>query len=313
MKTNKLLKLVSIISIFTVFLSILIYPSFSNAQSNTKEIKELENIEKNLKEENSFVVIDAKTQEVVDEITTEELSMKSRSITTNHTDPYKVPLRKSNNISSRVIIGGDERTEVSHPYNEIAYLEINMSEKVLCGTAVMVYKNLAVTAAHNIFNGTLATGTEVFPERVEGNAPYGSALVYQYVLSKSYYENLDDNEDWCLLILDRNIGEQSGWQGIAYSDDYSYYANGENVNVTGYPEEKGVRQYTATGPVKIANNNFLYYDIDSTGGQSGGAVYDKNGYVIGVHKGGSNNPFIPWNRGSNINKERFEIIVSYMN
>lgn len=76
MKTNKLLKLVSIISIFTVFLSILIYPSFSNAQSNTKEIKELENIEKNLKEENSFVVIDAKTQEVVDEITTEELSMK---------------------------------------------------------------------------------------------------------------------------------------------------------------------------------------------------------------------------------------------
>ena len=36
MKTNKLLKLVSIISIFTVFLSILIYPSFSNAQSNTK-------------------------------------------------------------------------------------------------------------------------------------------------------------------------------------------------------------------------------------------------------------------------------------
>lgn len=42
-------------------------------------------------------------------------------------------------------------------------------------------------------------------------------------------------------------------------------------------------------------------------------MYDKNGYVIGVHKGGSNNPFIPWNRGSNINKERFEIIVSYMN
>ena len=123
MKTNKLLRLVSIISIFTVLLSILIYPSCSNAQSNTKEIKELESTEKNLKEENSFVVIDAKTQEVVDEITTEELSMKSRSIATNHTEPYKVPLRKSNNISSRVIIGGDERTEVSHPYNEIAYLE----------------------------------------------------------------------------------------------------------------------------------------------------------------------------------------------
>ena len=308
---NIFIKFIMMIFIF----SIILFPSFSYAESKNNKLNTLESANTSLPDE-EFVVLDVKTGKVVDEITSDELEVKTRSVTTNHTEPYKVPLRAQNEISTRAIIGGDERTVVSHPYNEVAYLSAVIGGVPYASTAVMIYKNLALTAAHCIYyNNQLFSGAEVFPERMRGNSPYGSALVTQCVMSKSYYENQNPEADWAMLILDRNIGEQSGWQAIAYSEDYSYYANGENVNVTGYPSEKenGDTQYTATGPVKKATQNYLLYDVDATSGQSGGPVYDKNGYVIGVHKGALTEWGVTWNRGININKERFDVIVSYMN
>ena len=179
----------------------------------------------------------------------------------------------------------------------------------------MVYKNLALTSAHGIYkDGNLCTYAELWPERIgDDHVPYGSANVYQFVLQKSYYENYNPEADWCLLILDRNIGEESSWQAIAYSEDYSYFAKGEYVNVTGYPGEYYIRQYTETGPVKYATQNYLAYDIDATDGQSGSPVYDKKGYVIGVHRGDIKVNGQLLTVGINLNKERFDIIVSYMN
>lgn len=308
MKQKKLINLFSMVFILTFIFSILLYPTFSYAQSEITELNTLNEAKENTTD-NAYVVIDAKTGEVVDEFTTDDLQVQTRSVTTNHTEPYKVPLRSQNEISTRSIIGGDERTEVSHPYNEVAYLQTSIGQ----GTATMVYRNLALTSGNLIFNGSVCSYAEVWPERIDGNAPYGSAYASQFVVSRSFYEDGNQAEDWCLIILDRNIGDQSGWQAIAYSDDYSYYANGERVNVTGYPSEKGIRQYTETGPVVQANQDYLYYDIDTTSGQGGSPVYDKNGYVIGVHKGSATLSGSTWNRCVNINKDRFQTIVSYMN
>lgn len=317
MKQKNFLKMFNMFLSILFILSVLFYPTFSYAQNNTTMINTLESVsEENDSSDDAYVVLDAKTGEVVDEITNEELKMKSRSITTNHTEPYKVPLRSQSNISTREVIGADERTVVSHPYNEVAYFEFVLKGKPDMGTAVMVYKNLALTAAHCVVDDKeVISGGQVFPERMGGVSPYGSAGVSQMVVDKSFYEKEDPEADWCILILDRNIGEDSGWQGIAYSEDYSYFEDGELVNVTGYPSEKdyGTVQYTATGPVLKATQNYLRYDVDETKGQSGAPVYDKKGYVIGVNKGGYKEwGVVKSNQGTNINKERYELILSYM-
>lgn len=317
MKQNKFLKIFNMILSILFILSFLFYPTFSYATASIAELNTMEKVAEEDSVDNGYVVIDVATGKVVDEITPSELEMKSRSITSNHTEPYKVPLRSHSEASTRAIIGGDERTVVSHPYNEVAYLEVILNNEPFMGTAVMIYKNLALTAAHCILdNKTVCNSAAVFPERMGGNAPYGSAGVSQIIVDEKFYENEDPEYDWCILILDRNIGEQSGWQGIAYSEDYSYFEDGELVNVTGYPKEKdfGMIQYTATGPVIKAAHNYLRYDVDETEGQSGSPVYDKKGYVIAINKGGYEEwGVIKSNQGTNINKERFNLILSYMN
>ena len=87
MKQKKLISLISLCTILAFIFSILFYPSLSYAQSQSQKLNVTETVkEKTNQEEDGFVVLDAKTGEVVDEITPDELAVKSRSITINHTE-----------------------------------------------------------------------------------------------------------------------------------------------------------------------------------------------------------------------------------
>lgn len=105
--------------------------------------------------------------------------------------------------------------------------------------------------------------------------------------------------------------KKCGWQGIAYSDDYSYFANGEYVTVIGYPER--LTQYTMRDKVVQATDMHLTYAVDTSEGQSGSPVRDDSGYAIGIHSGSVKINGVTYNRCANITKARFNTFTNRMN
>lgn len=63
--------------------------------------------------------------------------------------------------------------------------------------------------------------------------------------------------------------------------------------------------------VSSSNLNNVYYDIDTTGGQSGSALYDDNKNAFAVHAYGSRLSTGP-NHGTKINSEKLKLINEWM-
>ncbi len=266
-----------------------------------------------IKENEELVNINLETKEITKEI---YVKTSERTVQNNRTEPY-IPEAVRND--SRMIIGGDDRSEIGntnvHPFSTICYIETKFSDgSVTYGTAVMIYKNLAITAGHCVYSPDKGApeSVKVWPGRKEKESLFGYVNVLDILLNQTYIDYANSNEDWALLTLSGNIGDACGWSGIAFSDDYSYFANGEKVRVTGYPTEKGIRQYTGYGDVIGASDIFLAYEVDTTGGQSGSPVYDKGGYVIGIHIAEGAYDGRPANICSNITRNRFNTFVEKM-
>lgn len=226
-------------------------------------------------------------------------------------------------ISTRAIVGGsDERTIIQNtsvfPYSSICNLEITYPNGKGYGTGFMIYKNLLLTAGHCAYDtkyGGQAVSIKVIPGKNGDSEPFGYTWVTNITCDARWFNSQNPDEDWSLLKLSSDIGNNTGWQGIAYSDDYSYFANGQSVRVTGYPkpQNRGFRQYTMRAPVIQANAMHLIYAVDTEGGQSGAPVIDDPGYAIGIHTNWTTVNGIVYNECSNITRARFNTFVGQMN
>lgn len=191
-------------------------------------------------------------------------------------------------------------------------------------SCVMIGKHLALTAAHCIYNyGTKQFISEAFvvPGLNEANSdpsPVGLANVVEVRYKKDYEWYCDPNEDWALLILDRNIGEDSGYIGIAYSDDEIDFAL-SLVTVAGYPDDKPANTlWACNGVVKKTTDRYIYHSADTVGCQSGSPIitnWKDDWYTIGVHAHGAgtraDGSTSEWNGGPNITPWTFELIMGY--
>ena len=106
----------------------------------------------------------------------------------------------------------------------------------------MISDNIAITAAHCACNTTDRT---LYPGYSKGNAPFGGARINQVIIHPNYDPNVWGNEkriykedihDWAILILDRNIGNNTGWLGTR-----TY--NGNNLGFVSYPVDKNYYGY----------------------------------------------------------------------
>lgn len=270
------------------------------------------NEDETLYEDESYIVtIDAETGEITKEEYTENLARSNY----NKTEPF-IPKNVMNN--SKAIVGGsDGRVAVSNtkvfPYSSVCTLEVKFEEGYVYTTAFMIYKNLALTAAHNVYNSEygVVQSAKIYPGITTTEIPFGAANAKSYSMDKKWIENYNSLEDWCLIELDSNIGEKCGWQGIAYSDDYGYFAQGEKVTVIGYPQR--FKQFTMRDSVVKATYMYLLYAVDTSKGQSGSPVRDDPGYAIGIHSGYVELNGVTYNRCANITKTRFNAFVSRMN
>ena len=205
----------------------------------------------------------------------------------------KISINKGN-MKLNNIIGDDNREEANNtmfPYSTVAYLEVNDSKGFTRGTAFMVNDNIALTAAHCVKDRDNIT---IFPGYNNGKTPFGGAYVTAYITDNRYNPNVwtkgtnvnnTDIHDWAILILDRNIGNLTGWLGT--SSDIS--------GITGfvsYPTDKFKNGFPLQvySPGKVLewsySLNKIYFTHDTIVGSSGGPIMginrDGDYYAFGI-------------------------------
>lgn len=199
--------------------------------------------------------------------------------------------------SMRSIIGDDGRNQVAnttlYPYSAIAFIRVTWKNSldITRGTAWIVSDNVAVTAAHCIYNedrGGFAERVEICPAKnglMIWNNPYGKAQSTTLYVSNAYMSSEDLGSDWGLIAFDKPLGQETGVINYRATND----AELDNmfVEIAGYPSEIGLlptyQQYTMSGFINSFTYSRLFYSIDTSGGQSGSPILDSNNIAIGIH------------------------------
>lgn len=165
-------------------------------------------------------------------------------------------------------------------YRNTVYLIIETENGGYRGTGFMIGPNSVATCGHCIYNtkyggNNWATSVTVVPARANSSYPYGSATATNLEVGGNWANGADINDDWGVIRLNSNIGNNVGWLGLK-TQTASY--NGTSVKVNGYPGKVGgVTKYTmyrASGTVTTSLDRMLRStNINNTGGMSGGPMY----------------------------------------
>ncbi|WP_052046286.1 SEL1-like repeat protein [Candidatus Paracaedibacter symbiosus] len=211
-------------------------------------------------------------------------------------------------------------------------------EEKVVGSGILVGPNHVLTAGHNLYRYDLAKKSsqpekgwpqEVWfsPGRQGENFPFGYSKGCILLCPKEWITNSrqKDAYDFGMVILDKAIGNKTGWSGLLYAPDI-FFKKWE-IMVTGYPGEKGSKDYYSTQMWEMQNRSEdrwfdpekIFYRIDTSFGQSGGAIWrqwpspispEQNSvFTIGIHTDGSINGN---NSGVRITKDKFARIVDWI-
>lgn len=140
-------------------------------------------------------------------------------------------------------------------------------------------------------------------------------IIGSFTIATEYYNNETWTSDWGLIKLNTDIGNNCGWTGIAYSNDYSAIV-GQRITLSGYPWDNDnsnyqYYQYESSDNILEGYSDVLSYKVDMTNGQSGCPVWDTSGYSIAINSREGRD--IDYNYGICINKNLFDLFVSKMN
>ncbi len=237
-------------------------------------------------------------------------------------------------------------TQVS-PYSAISCIIVYYSFSPLVfsyGTATMISPNVAITAAHNLYDRDYGwpLSIVIYPG-VSGNLnrPFGYTTANEVAISIPFYEheksesyNLQTwgaSHDWGVIRLNDNIGNNSGYLGfqcgnsavnlMAMISGYPGDLNGYDPDTVAYStynqyKHSGVIQSDTSSQTTCENgttyeNRILEFWIDATKGQSGSPIlYSNNGsyQIIGIFavEYGTDH-----NAGFGLTSQVFHFLVSY--
>lgn len=214
-------------------------------------------------------------------------------------------------------IGEDNRVKVSntslYPYSAVCYMEVSYqgTSEISIGTAFMVGDNIALTAAHCIYEeGYSVKEVKVWPGK-DGyglwNNPFGTAEQVTVFSPNWGPGNYADENDWAIIVLDDDIGNSTGWFGFEWQ-----HADAKNrtLTISGYPVSDRYYQYTASDMVVELNQYHILHRIDTGEGQSGAPLYNSDNIVYGIHTQGYDNSR---NMANRITLPIYNYIVNYIN
>lgn len=200
----------------------------------------------------------------------------------------------------------DRREMVAHSYKfpwsiqgllQITY-ETPTGPQAFYGSGTMVSPHYFMTAGHNL-RLTDRTAVKLGIKKTsrpinikfslcshENKTKYPSTII-GYAFHDEWGEKESQYYDYALVKLADPVGEKAGHASLKVLEEEAFFE--AKVNVTGYPGDK-VREYpqmyTMEGPIKAVTEHQIFYDVDTSPGQSGSGVWrreDKDIQVVGVH------------------------------
>lgn len=214
---------------------------------------------------------------------------------------------------TEAVILADERQPVTQttsvPWRAICQLEIRRQTGVKAvGTGWFAGPRTVVTAGHCLFdprNGGYATEVLVVPGRQGNAAPLGFDRAIDLHVHPQWVRTHDSAWDIAALTMrDTALGGLAGYFDIGVFPDE--VLNMHLVNNGGYPVD-GQKPYgtmwSGFGRIERMTDEYLYYQIDTSEGQSGSPIFhydalSQRRIVLGVHTS-----FIEYNRAVRITSE----------
>ncbi len=190
------------------------------------------------------------------------------------------------------------------PYNRVCRIvSTNSNNKEKVGSAAIVGKRLAITAAHCVWDSStkqVMKNWKLYPGYAYSNGqatsqatPCGWDKVFY---SNGWMTNTNPKnftEDWAICILQADVGNQVGHFGAQ-----SYGTSSEMINLPvttfGYPgdveygfQDGGKDQYKTGDKITKAESGAFLYNGFCVGGFSGGPIVrDSDNYIVGIHAAG---------------------------
>jgi len=171
-----------------------------------------------------------------------------------------------------------------------------------CCSGVLVAKKLVLTSAHCIYFQFDTSGVRTFSDSIlvipafdNGiqQPTFGSSVSAKYYIPKTWYYN-EAWDDIALIELQDTIGLMTGWIGIAFNEDSSFFQN--NVfHKLSYPAAadpsnparvfNGDTLYYNYGTLDLILDNYLGFNLTGIPGQSGSSLFYTDNleyYTFGV-------------------------------
>jgi len=212
-------------------------------------------------------------------------------------DPATGTLKKPSEMSPRIIIGADNRTQVRDvtvaPYSQMALVLYERAGQSYMCSGSLVGNRTFVTAGHCLHQaGQWSTQVQVLFGM--NGTTYNAGCYPSTITAPNSWINSETREDdWGIIQLACNAGNALGHLGVK---DVGTGAVSGNATVTGYPGDKvsqlgGYFLFQHAGALQSYNSKMFAYTTDTAGGQSGGGIWrNESGCgncVLGVHTAGS--------------------------
>jgi glutamyl endopeptidase len=223
-----------------------------------------------------------------------------------------------NNLWGGSIIGADTRTRVNpttgYPARAIALITFTGG---FC-TGWFISPDTVATAGHCVHSGgpggDWRANVKVYPGRNGSLSPYGSCTARRLYSVTGWTGSSDETYDYGAVKLSCTVGNTVGWFGFFWQ---SASLTGLPTTVAGYPDDKGLQQWKATGTVAVTQTRQVFYKNDTRPGQSGAPIYynksDCGQCSMGIHAYGlhGSSPHNSNNHGTRITQSVFNNLIAW--
>ena len=221
---------------------------------------------------------------------------------------------EANTGTRKVFIDGVGRLEVTDPhadpFGRICLLNFQTpnSPAGMMGTGWLIAPKVVITAGHCVYDGGWNTEMTVFPGVDDSDGSPISANAIRMEAVDGWTNSKADNCDFGAIFLDRALNTGK----FEFAEFAETDLEQMIVNVVGYPADRPSRtMWMQSGQMIDADDAFLYYRMDTHGGQSGCPVIlweDGNDFtVVGIHTGHIGTA----NRAVRVNGDVFNQLMSW--